>query len=1686
MRYVLWRSLATLIVCVHCCRAALIQDVYCRDSNGQSSVSVYIKFKFNNTNPEANRVVQSIAPNGPGVAATLVYNATLTGQDLTLGLQSGDYAQLSWFDLGGTGVTVTSWFYLESITDLANIFSFGSGSAVSGAHYVYAALLANGAIKAGHGAYASPRRNETVAVTAAGAVSLQTWTHLAVVFPLDGSVLLYLNGVFQASSAAGKNFPVPWANRTTAYLGRSQYSTDGRFYGSIGDVSVYNQDLNASTINYLAFSTLGDTGCPVRPGDFQTFTLGRASLTSPTANYFTGKLHDFQVFGYDRVRGTADCPPPTQNALPPAPSGGYSPPPPNPPPTPPPPNPPPPSPLPPSPPPSPPAFLLADSTVSASARITFGRSGCDLGFHNFGVVERGLVQTGLATLLGVPPTRVLLTKYTDAGEDDDGNVMADAGFVVNATAEITADALLMTMTSVFPATRDALSNSFNAGIGLSTCVTLVALRAPPSVSGPVSTVYPAKSMTIVLVGVSTLDTTAAKTFAAAVNEALGVTTAAVTGFASLAQNTVSVGVVLQSESDAASLNAMLPSPGIASPTRNTYFLDLLNNVGLAAANDGTGITSVTKYTGNSFPTDLALSQMNFTEGTEFASVTLVVAGVSVGDFNTAMRAVLAGAVQAVVAGPTGSVGTLGATGVGRGAVSTAVGVSLVTMQAFNAPNAVATLVAQGSMTQLLRQLQQNGMPQATGVTVVSNSNAVQNTANTAMANEYVLACTARLGLPDFETANNATFAAVTATLAQQASVSSSTVYFTGFKTISAATAVDVGFAMNVASRTAAVAAQSLLVAMAPGVMVSGVPQATSLAILSCAVGAPLNLTAYVPPSASTTLTLSLDATNTVWFGDTQRRVLLAASDAYFSQQRLTTYAESVSMYRGASQPSVQLAYALAGSASGAALAGVVTNATLKADFLASMRLSGLPQLSALATDTNTVADVTTVVPPTSNFVTSFFTSFTMLFPNALSVSTGNALTGAVSATLGVPNTSFVKGIFTTQLGTSFSNTFTNTAELPAAPGGDGDAAAVSMVASAGDYSATARRQLLQAPSNTTAAFVVYSPTRAVTQNVESVVGGVTFVSNVLTAAGSLGAPQLAAYTSLNLQQWLPSPAVQAAWNYSVTLTVGCDMDVSSNSNSTVLLAALISALGLNTSCCSVISAWNPSGNAGYRVTFNLGLPSLSNSMLGAINATGLGAVVMSKARAGGLFPLTSVVNNNAVAHAPAPTNYSYAATLTFSVNTFSNATVLTTVAQQQTFLALLCQLMQLPPGCAAFSTGYEYVLMTLATGSATTATAQSFRYGLVFGSSSSVTAASAATSVSALFPHAVSACSNSVKLCLPLSRNGFFTSVQSIWYWTAPQTVNAPAFADTARKCVSFMLSVSTPTSVTKTDQSALLSGITQFLSAPPGSVQLLGVDDNTGVRGVKNVGVFLQTGSTSDGTSTANQVSRLQDYTLFRAAIQNNGWPGVGSVSVVSQTALTEQTITTSYISTGTFAGNYSAVTVTLVFSNSAGTDVLGTPAARAAFAGAFARVAGFGPTGANCVSLLPTLSGPLIYQLVLSCKMVGGGAQAFGTQADADAYVTAVTERYLPSPRRSSAFINALAFAGVIGVLECNIYVAPAPPGADPAVYVASAVTSSIVLVAGVSALLGVLFGKPKRETVAEMGSRPLDWAVAVGKRQ
>jgi hypothetical protein len=233
--------------------------VYC------PSVAVYVRF-----NVASNvRTVPALAGD---VNASLVNSAALDGVRVVL--TPGDYVSLSWFELGGTPVTICVWFYLESVTHLANLFSFGTGDPAAGGNYVYAALLAGNSqgLRVGHGTYASPLRNET-AVSAAGVLTLGEWTHLAVTIEEDGALLLYVIGALRGAQTSDVK-PLPYANRTTAYLGRSQYKTDGLFNGSIGDVAVYYEALSSATIASLAVPIgYQAVGCSAAPENLQHCNL---------------------------------------------------------------------------------------------------------------------------------------------------------------------------------------------------------------------------------------------------------------------------------------------------------------------------------------------------------------------------------------------------------------------------------------------------------------------------------------------------------------------------------------------------------------------------------------------------------------------------------------------------------------------------------------------------------------------------------------------------------------------------------------------------------------------------------------------------------------------------------------------------------------------------------------------------------------------------------------------------------------------------------------------------------------------------------------------------------------------------------------------------------------------------------------------------------------------------------------------------------------------------------------------------------------------------------------------------------------------------------------------------------------------------------------------------------------------
>jgi hypothetical protein len=619
----------------------------------------------------------------------------------SLQLGPGDYAQLGWFELGGTAVTVSVWFKVDAIADLANIFSFGSGSL--GSNYAYAALVAgNSGIKVGHGEYHSPLRDETW-IAVPYVVVIDTWTHLTVVFEQNGDIALYIDGLLQEAPIRGTKRPLPYANRTTAYLGRSQFATDGLFYGSIQSAAIYYESLSPTTIYGL--TGYGEVQCPSWPPQpFTTFDLGRSVNGS---SYFKGKVYDLQIYGSDKVKGTQECnssyiaPPPPASLPPPRP----------------------PSPMPPPPTtPSPPAVELQTTSVSGTLQIMFGAPYCNYEFYEDIESQKLTTTRALSEALGIRQADILLTKFEDAGVTAAGVPLINAGFTIRVIGS--PEALGVVFNQNFPAlSTSSLVNLFNQLGGFYECVSQLNLVAPLAYSEALLlATFPMASTSIILRGMTQFDTSEAKALSAAINDVLGVTTTQVTGYAAVSGG-FSVGLLVQGQSAFAAvqqLNSMLPSAAGTDEYVNPTLITRVRQVGLT-------VTSIVTYADQTIQTAAAF---NKTLQTDQATQNIFVRGLSLSTFNDFQQAVLVGVISNVTNAAGGTVGVIGYYEYLDGLLLGIAGPWLMLTKLQNATNIAIQLAGSGlpqvsftntSMTQILRtaQTQTQLQSNSTGVVIAS-------------------------------------------------------------------------------------------------------------------------------------------------------------------------------------------------------------------------------------------------------------------------------------------------------------------------------------------------------------------------------------------------------------------------------------------------------------------------------------------------------------------------------------------------------------------------------------------------------------------------------------------------------------------------------------------------------------------------------------------------------------------------------------------------------------------------------------------------------------------------------------------------------------------------------------------------------------------------------------------------------
>jgi hypothetical protein len=177
--------------------------------------------------------------NGPVWAAGKSGNAvSLDGTNDYLALPTGALTDLSDF-------TIATWVYLNSSTNWARLFDFGSGTGrymylvpKSGSGVVRFAVTVDG----GYGEQF---------INGSAALPTGQWVHVAVT--LSGTTgTLYVNGTVVGNNTAIAQAPFRLAATTQNWIGRSQYSGDPYLNGKVDDFRIYNGALSAAAIATLA------------------------------------------------------------------------------------------------------------------------------------------------------------------------------------------------------------------------------------------------------------------------------------------------------------------------------------------------------------------------------------------------------------------------------------------------------------------------------------------------------------------------------------------------------------------------------------------------------------------------------------------------------------------------------------------------------------------------------------------------------------------------------------------------------------------------------------------------------------------------------------------------------------------------------------------------------------------------------------------------------------------------------------------------------------------------------------------------------------------------------------------------------------------------------------------------------------------------------------------------------------------------------------------------------------------------------------------------------------------------------------------------------------------------------------------------------------------------------------------
>src|SRR6185436_507042 len=163
---------------------------------------------------------------------------------------TNDFVQLpSGFNDMSNGITLEAWVNPTAAGNFARIFNLGNGQGND-------LIIVSRYSTTPDTLYVQTYNGTTAGtgLTFGGILDMNRWTHVVVTITQSGAVTVYKNGRL---AGGGQSAALRNVNRTSNFIGKSDYPADGFFAGSVDEAAIYDKVLSGDRVAAHFYSATG-------------------------------------------------------------------------------------------------------------------------------------------------------------------------------------------------------------------------------------------------------------------------------------------------------------------------------------------------------------------------------------------------------------------------------------------------------------------------------------------------------------------------------------------------------------------------------------------------------------------------------------------------------------------------------------------------------------------------------------------------------------------------------------------------------------------------------------------------------------------------------------------------------------------------------------------------------------------------------------------------------------------------------------------------------------------------------------------------------------------------------------------------------------------------------------------------------------------------------------------------------------------------------------------------------------------------------------------------------------------------------------------------------------------------------------------------------------------------------------